>query len=207
VIFIQKSIAPRVFLDWVNLSGPEWTAEWVDMPSDVKSSLLSALLSDQGYICCYCGMRIDDKSSHVEHIRPRHWYPEYSLNYNNLLASCGRRYTANQPLHCGAAKGDWFDEVLLVSPLYKDRIMKFTFFANGIVAAIDEDLPAVTTIKKLNLNSPNLQEHRRKAVDAVVELLSEYTIDEIVHKIIQRDADGRLEPFCFVITNVLSGLR
>lgn len=207
MLYVHKNKEPRCVLDWKNKSCPEWFPEWNNMPGEVKSALLDALLFDQGYICCYCGMRIGPENSHVEHVRPRNGYKSIELDYENLLASCGRRQCPKQPIHCGAAKKDWYDEELFVSPLEENCSEQFQYAADGVIYPINDNIPSKTTIKKLNLNSGNLKEHRKKAVEAAILLLSEHTIEEIINRMGLRNTDNRLEAFCFVICSVLSGLQ
>ncbi|QSV71285.1 MAG: TIGR02646 family protein [Aphanizomenon flos-aquae KM1D3_PB] len=51
-------------------------------------TLKKALLTEQGYICCYCMRRISEDNMEIEHWQPQSKYPELQINYKNLLASC-----------------------------------------------------------------------------------------------------------------------
>ncbi len=54
-----------------------------------KGELKSSLVEDQGYICCYCGQRIEsDYKTSIEHLNPKSKYKAQTYDYANLLASC-----------------------------------------------------------------------------------------------------------------------
>jgi uncharacterized protein (TIGR02646 family) len=54
-----------------------------------KAELRKSLLEDQGYICCYCGKRIEnDSRTPIEHLNPKSIYKNRTYDYINLLASC-----------------------------------------------------------------------------------------------------------------------
>ena len=47
------------------------------------------LLEDIGFYCAYCGMPIlDNSNAHVEHVKPKSWYPQKMLLWDNFLISC-----------------------------------------------------------------------------------------------------------------------
>ncbi len=63
-----------------------------------KDILRAALVKEQRRLCCYCMGRIheDDNDVKIEHWKSQSRYPQYQLDYNNLLAVCkggkGKRY-------------------------------------------------------------------------------------------------------------------
>ncbi len=53
------------------------------------ADLRKVLVSDQGFICCYCGRRIEnDSNTVIEHLHPKSKYKSLALHFYNLLASC-----------------------------------------------------------------------------------------------------------------------
>ncbi len=50
-----------------------------------KNDLKQALLTEQGYICCYCLRRIEIGSIRIEHWLPTSKFNVFETNYNNLL--------------------------------------------------------------------------------------------------------------------------
>lgn len=53
-----------------------------------KSLLKERFLIEQGYLCGYCGARINLENSHIEHIKPKSLYKENTYDYDNLILSC-----------------------------------------------------------------------------------------------------------------------
>ncbi len=52
-------------------------------------ALKKHLVEVQGFICCYCGQRIEnDMHTAVEHLQPKSIFKSKIFDYNNLLASC-----------------------------------------------------------------------------------------------------------------------
>ncbi|MGP8336075.1 hypothetical protein, partial [Serratia sp. CY43514] len=68
--------------------------------------------------------------------------------------------------HCGSAKGEWFDELLTISPLSADCESRFKFTADGeIQPANVNDEGAKESIRHLNLNLPKLNSMRKNALE------------------------------------------
>jgi uncharacterized protein (TIGR02646 family) len=61
---------------------------WDKLPQDIKNELAEQLLKEQGYICCYCGQRIDRNTMAIEHFNPKSIYRNEIFDYANLFASC-----------------------------------------------------------------------------------------------------------------------
>lgn len=89
------------------MENEDWKPSWDGLRAPEKSELHEALLREQDFICCYCGMRINRETSHIEHLKPRTTYPELALEYSNLLASCQgeSEEPPPEPVHCGHKKG------------------------------------------------------------------------------------------------------
>ena len=115
---IVKDEEPEQFADWKARDKMAHRPRWNRAPQPVRQVVHESLLNEQGAICCYCERRVTMDDSHVEHFRPREIHNQ--LDYTNLLCSCVREGVAGEPRHCGHAKGNWFDENLLVSPLAPD---------------------------------------------------------------------------------------
>ena len=110
--YIQKGKEPQIFSEWkakqrslgVNYNN------YKDFRNPEKDSVHSSLLSEQGYICCYCCMRVEQSNSHIEHLDPQSKTDaELSVEYTNMLASCGRdtyKPEYRWPEYCGNKKGD-----------------------------------------------------------------------------------------------------
>lgn len=227
--FIKKREEPREFSVWKQKENENWKPTWSDLRDDSmrpeqnpKTALRSTLLHEQGYICCYCGRRIDHDSSHIEHLKPRQTYPELSLDYFNLLASCPgysentkEDFTIPRPTHehCGHKKQNWYDTDLMVSPLDEDCETYFTYTAFGeILARKDDDveLAAQETIKRLGLNYPQLETARRRIVEEILDVTAGLTPEEIeilIESYAQPDKEGKYVRFCGMVLYFLRSIK
>ena len=101
--WIQKTNAgPRLFVDWLEVNTEEIEAKIADRDTtgddlwdffrdnaDEYDALKTKLIEEQGYICCYCGKRIqNDNSTSIEHVKPKSIYKQETLKFSNLLVSC-----------------------------------------------------------------------------------------------------------------------
>ncbi|WP_421918861.1 hypothetical protein [Marinifilum sp.] len=100
--YINKSEAPRFYRDKVRgkialiqtmfANGDSrsdiWSEFWNNKNgSKQKKRLRECLLVDQGYVCCYCGRRINIQETVIEHLEPKE-NADRLTNFNNLYASC-----------------------------------------------------------------------------------------------------------------------
>jgi uncharacterized protein (TIGR02646 family) len=212
VKYIKKGEEPQSFTAWKVLARttPNWGYSYLQNPE--KRELHEALIQEQGYICCYCGMRITRESSHIEHLQPQSIPdPGLSLEYTNLLASCQREREPKKPVHCGVAKDDWYDESLIVSPLKPDCADFFIYTDDGQILATDaveKKAAATTTIERLCLNIPKLIAMRKQAVrnlfaDLNIDELTEEEKQKLIQGFGQPDANGQYEEFCGAIAFIL----
>jgi len=212
VKYIKKGEEPESFKAWKALAKTtlNWGYSYLQNPE--KRELHDALLREQGYICCYCGMRITRESSHIEHLIPQSTPdPDLSVEYTNLLASCQREREPRKPIHCGVAKDNWYDENLMVSPLKPNCSDFFIYTDDGQI--LDTDIPekkaaATETIKRLRLDISKLNNMREEVIK---NLLADIDIDELTdeerQKLVQGfeqpDANGQYEEFCGAIAYIL----
>lgn len=209
--YICKGDEPESLVNLKALANEDWKPTYeADCKGEVKTQLHNALLQEQGYICCYCGMSITKENSHIEHLKPRSIYPKLALDYNNLLASCQRDREPRVPKHCGVKKDKWYDEQLMVSPLDINCANFFRYAASGEILPTDEqDLQeaAQKTIEKLGLHIEKLRLIRSAAIDGAL-LAIEGLTDEEIQKLAQGyekpDANGQYEEFCFAIAYILN---
>ncbi len=219
--WIRKGQEPKSFTNWKALASQNWTPSWDDLQNPEKGKIRRALVEEQGFLCCYCCMRIglEAEWSHIEHLRPRSrpGFEGLALDYGNMLASCGPRYdgadpTTPYPRHCGALKNDWFDEALMVSPLDPECQENFRFTAAGEIRPVDDEArkpAAQTTIEKLGLDIPLLRANRQQAIDGALhglELDDEGEVKRLAEALDQPDGEGRFTPFSSAVAHVLRGL-
>jgi len=205
--YIKKGEEPEKFVVWKALVNDDWKPEWNNFQPPEKPVVHDALLKEQGYICCYCGMGIIKESSHIEHFKPRRGYPDLALEYSNLIASCQgeREEPPTVPVHCGHQKKHWYDEKLMVSPLEMSCGDFFKYSAAGEILATDElekKDAAKESIEKLALNISKLQNMRKVAIEAVllgIEELTKEEIQQLIYGYGQLDSNGKYTPFCAAI--------
>ena len=209
---IKKSQEPEKFTKWKALENDDWKPSWDEnFQTPEKAIVHDALLKEQGYICCYCGIRITRETSHIEHLKPRSTYPNLALEYTNLIASCQgeSEEPPTVPVHCGHKKKYWYNENLMVSPLEINCADFFKYPASGEIQPTDnpgKKAVAETTIKKLALDIDKLQNMRRVAIDAALlatEGLTEIEIKLLAEGYKKLDVDGQYTPFCAAISYLL----
>jgi uncharacterized protein (TIGR02646 family) len=213
VKYIKKGEEPESFKTWKALARttPNWGYSYLQNPE--KKELHEALIREQGYICCYCGMRITRESSHIEHLKPQSTPdPELSVEYTNLLASCQREREPKKPIHCGVAKDDWYDENLMVSPLKPNCTDFFIYTDDGQILATDaseKNAAATKTIKQLRLDIPKLKAMREEVIKNLLVGLDVFTLTEeekqkLLQGFEQPDANGQYQEFCGAIAYILN---
>lgn len=184
-----------------------------DLEKDVKYEIKKSLLREQGYICCYCGKRIElDHFTKLEHLLCRKEHEELQLDYNNILASCdggqeersglSLKEKKRVPPHCDAKKGS---EKLDISPLCPDCEDRFLYDEDGYIYGQNE--AAQNAISTLGLNCHTIKNRRRYAIEA-------YTIFRDFPELTEekpdfwklkleynstRDSKGRYPEYCFAV--------
>jgi uncharacterized protein (TIGR02646 family) len=205
---ITKMAPPRRLHRWFDSQpleeGRRINCGYVHMPGDVKQIVKHQLISEQGGLCCYTGIRINNQKSHIEHFMPQSLCQNHEdVAYDNLLAA----YPGDNAQRCpyGAhEKANWYDGDLLVNPLRPDSESRFRFNLDGqIIPAQESDQAATETIKKLCLYHGSLTEMRKQAIEAALfhknQHLREAQLRRIITNYCQRDSNQLFRPFCFVI--------
>lgn len=207
--YIKKNPPPEKFINWKNLAGENWQPSWNNFQNPEKSIVHDSLLKEQGFICCYCGQRVEKKDSHIEHLKPRNKYPNLALDYDNLIASCqGENETPPPiPVHCGHKKAEWYDEYLMVSPLNSNCSDFFRYTEKGEILPTKDtnyQKSAEETISRLALDLNKLNRMREKAIEG----LDIYNLDNDEIKILinafeKMNQQGEYEEFCHVLIYIL----
>ena len=209
--YIKKNKPPQNFIEWKKLANKDWQPNWNNFQKPEKTSVHNSLLTEQGFICCYCGRRINQTDSHIEHLKPRNKYPDLTLDYTNLIASCQGESENPPPIpvHCGHKKAEWYEETLMVSPLDSNCGDFFHYTDDGQILPttdLDKQAAAKETIKKLALDIDKLKKMREKAIEGIldiIDILNEDQISKLIDGFEQSDATGKYAEFCNVIVYVL----
>lgn len=199
MIYIKKQPCPSCLENYKSKRISSFKHMSLKEPN-VKQELRTSLLIEQGYVCAYCGSKIDETESIIEHIKCRQNYPELQLEYANLICSCRggsnkRSSNPQYPLHCDAHKGA---DDIPISPLTENCQELFVYDENGEIHDNDNH-DAKKTIEVLNLNNKILQ-NRRKAAIAAYKYLNESDVNwaEELQKIYDNQ-EHHFKEFCFVL--------
>ena len=183
---IKKSPEPGHFIKWKKdfkfSNGRD--AEYEDLNGTNEYLLLKkSLVEEQGYICCYCEKRIGKQQyltdCDIDHFRPRH--PDSrvlspkerkrcidaQMDYANLFASC-KGEIGESADHCNHKKDNWFSFRSCISPSDPRIGGVFGFGLDGRLFV--KDPAGQEMARHLNLNSYVLQEQRKAAFDAMMEV-------------------------------------
>jgi uncharacterized protein (TIGR02646 family) len=202
---VTKGASSPVFESWKALTNTEWTATYENLQNPEKRALHQTLLSEQGWVCCYCGRAITLQDSHIEHFRPQERYDNLALNFENLHASCIRETEPGMPLHCGHAKDSDFDELLAISPLDPHCEARFLYTQEGYVIASDvADTQVDYMVELLQLDIPFLRNRRKDEVGRVFDPMFLATVTEGELRLLRdayrrRDDAGRTQSFGHVL--------
>ncbi len=202
---VAKGKSPDSFEHWKKQQTEDWEPTYANLQNPEKQDLRTALVAEQGWVCCYCGRTIGMDDSHVEHFRPQDEYKDLQLDFMNLFASCVRQGVPKLPRHCGHAKDSDFSEAEHISPLDPRCERRFMYTALGeIQPATEADAQAVYMADLLALNTPLLREGRREALSRVYDpaFLATATPEEL--EILRtafttRDGHGKLPNYGHVL--------
>lgn len=206
--YIKKGLEPLFLSQWKSHAAQhgipvDYQNFKMDYPK--KTNLHHMLIQEQGAICCYCEDEINSHNSHIEHFEPQSTGKK-TLDYDNLLISCLKKLPPRYPLHCGHAKGNWFDAHLLISPLDPGCETRFAYSAFGdIRPSNSQDTAAITTIDKLQLNSPILQAKRKAAIISFLDpTLTHDDLRKFVNGYLKQKSDGSINRFYTTIHHIFS---
>ena len=195
--YIEKGCEPPAFTGWKTQGDANWAPVWRDFDGQpIKQVVKRALLADQGYLCCYCEIRTDEGSGHIEHVEPRSKRHDLELVYENLLYCCAET-PKGRPTTCGHARKR--DDPVPVSPLQPDCESRFLYTELGeMLPRKEHDFDARETVRILKLNEKLLRDARAGVYQEVVRARDELSPDEFRRWMgieLQRDANKMLNPF------------
>lgn len=203
---IVKTAEPQEFSDWKAMANNDWEPTYDNLSGIPKKAVKVALMSEQGYICCYCERRLTDGDSHIEHFRPQSDSAVSPLDFNNMLCSCQSQLQKGDPRHCGNLKDNWCDDHLIISPFDSGCEGRFSFTADGKIGPADEtDQAAKETIKRLGLDIPKVNALRKQVIEPFLDdSLNDSDLKEFVKGYLQKYSNGMFGEFWTTI-NYLFG--
>ena len=172
--YIQKTGCPHSYSNWCTEVAGTDKSDWSEVFSDHKELILTAMIADQGGLCAYTMRRIDNSSSHVEHIKPQNRCRQdlhgSDLDYTNLVACFPRHGMTAQCRYGAQLKDDWWDNngAEFVSPLQPTCEQVFRFKLNGEIEAVNNRIEARTTIAVLGLDHRSLTEDRKRVIEEFI---------------------------------------
>ncbi|PFV48425.1 HNH endonuclease [Bacillus thuringiensis] len=178
MISLKKENIPEI----LKKNGTEWTRkymEFIDSKQEVPKSLKNKyshpkikaiLLEETKGKCAYCESSFTATDyGHVEHIEPKSKVPKKIFSWRNLTLSCSK---------CNLNKDVYYNNKLPLLNPYIDKPEKELVFLGPLVSARSKR--ALMTIKKLELNRPELYERRMAHIDYIQSFIYAYaTADEI----------------------------
>lgn len=213
---IQKTGSPHAYAQWCTDVAGTLKSDWREVPSEQKRTVLDALITEQGGLCAYTMRRIDESSSHVEHIKPQSRCREdeegSDLDYANLLA-CFPRAGMEAAYRYGAQlKGGWWGDggVDFVSPLRPACEDLFQFGLDGAIEPAGDRVEACTTIRILGLDHKSLTEDRKRAIEEFIygrtgdSPISRAKARSAHNRVCDRAAGGLFREFCVALRDALS---
>ena len=134
-----------------------------DYPLNDKDVLRSALVDEQGGICCYCCASISPvrNKMKIEHWKSQEHYPDLDMDYKNMMAACmgnERKGTLKREQHCDTRKGA---QKLDLCPLSQYGRVEgtLTYTGDGRIKSTNEKFNRQID-HILNLNHPKLRNGR-----------------------------------------------
>ena len=209
--YIQKTGCPHSYSEWCAEVAGTNKADWREVFSDHKELILAAMIADQGGLCAYTMRRIDNNSSHVEHIKPQSRCREdlhgSDLDYTNLVACFPRQGMKAQYRYGAQLKDNWWDNdgAEFVSPLQPVYEQVFRFKLDGEIEAIDNRTEARTTIVVLGLNHGSLTEDRKRVIEELIygptgdNPMSYTAAQRVRDRICDRNRNGLFYEFCVAL--------
>lgn len=210
---IAKTHPPHKLTEWRD-ENSEGNHGYRDLlGTEAYHDLKSQLLQEQGGLCAYTGRSINNGSSHVEHIKPQCECADWEdVEYRNVVACFPADGGDSSHGYGAPVKASWWDEQQFITPLSDECERRFSFVWSGHVHPSPDDHEGATaTIKALGLDVDTLRQLRKARVDGFFGFgsrtrarpLSIRDAKTVLANIESRDANGRLQEFCFVLKQLL----
>lgn len=184
MIYIQKHNSPEVLIELKKkiskgksfesaietLKNQNKDVDFYDNISD-KESIRESLLNEQNNLCAYCMSAISKEDMKIEHFKSQSLYPQYQLDYSNMLGCCkGNEGKPNKLQTCDTHKGNM--ELSLNPSVKADfKKMKLIYFEDGTISSLDESFrKELNTV--LNLNAAFLKSKRKEMIDSAKQQLN-----------------------------------
>ena len=142
--YIQKQHPPRLLTEWIqkNKHDINFNYDLLRQDKTAIQSLSEALLKEQYYLCAYTGLRLDNSTFHIEHLKPQEYCERgEDVDYKNLVACYPEPNRPSKLLYGAHKKDNWpspEEEKDFVSPLNPVCENKFQFTKDGKIKGVDK---------------------------------------------------------------------
>lgn len=167
----------------------------------------TALLDEQGHICCFCMRRITKRAMKIAHWAPQSPSPKQTMNWGNVMGACpggdGERGVIK---HCDTHQGS---TPLTVNPANPDQQCErfIRYLRNGEIYSNDPEIHKDLQ-KTLNLNTAVHVPKRQEIIDCLESTLEKrlgqkglwpaHELEREIARWNRRDKDGMLKEYCQV---------
>lgn len=186
---------------------------------DVRKAIIRQRLKDQGYLCAYTMMRIEETNCHVEHIYPRTLSyaggdPEKTVEYTNMIACYPLQTPGDKRGKCPFGAEARESNLVLLHPLEPTCQNRLQYKSNGEVVATNRGDTAAEDIidadgHLLRLNHPKLIKWRKSAITEAglstvsSKPLTEASAERFKAEVLQFNSGRRLTPFCVALAHAV----
>jgi uncharacterized protein (TIGR02646 family) len=180
--------------------------QWDELTAEVKRAVQNTLARTQGFLCAYCGGRMEPErgTMRIEHWSAQNERPDLRFEWTNLLGVCPG--TDGRESHCDRRRGeikDPEDQVLAVKPDRDDILGIFDYepHARGGLGISAKRRDAHHDVDvTLNLNSERLRANRQAALERVRSFVRREFPDKtlsrkFLRRLVEPSSDGRLESY------------
>lgn len=217
---IQKSRPPDKLVEWIATyrTDPEFGYDMMRRFPEVTASVTSSLLAEQGGLCAYTGMPINEERCHIEHMLPQCYSPTgqrepqgaeeescrgRDVDYQNMVACYPRPNHHSQIPYGAHEKGNWpspAEEDRFVKPTQDDCEARFLFDRRGRISTPPGDERAAETCQRLRLDHKALTQLRKDAIEGVrnpkkKQFLTKRQLERALARL-EAESD-RLSSYCF----------
>jgi uncharacterized protein (TIGR02646 family) len=208
---IQKRNEPDELKEWRSRNSNDINFDYELMRKDhnVVEAVTRSLLEEQGWLCAYTGLSIDEQKCHLEHLKPqKHCTGGETVLYSNIVA-CYPEPNTPSKLPYGAHKKDHWpapnEQHLFVSPLDPSCESRFIFNLRGQIKSKAGDQAAAMTITKLGLDYSVLEDKRKAAIQGTIGKENDLSLKDARRRLrnLKNRQGDKLDEFCFVLVQSL----
>lgn len=203
-----KGPTPTHLADWRASDDPDWVPSYAALDGNQRRAILADLSKEQGYVCAYCGRAIGlaDRDSHIDHYYCQNLFPDRTVDYANMFASCGPPQQKRLPSTCGDAKKGVPPPDPCLLPSDPSCEARFSYGESGEAVPLDDS--ATNMGSWLKLNHPALVQERAALIAMIIAMIRSGEIslpdkEEEIRLWRSRNVNGRLRSFGHVAARYL----